>query len=378
MNLTEQLHRLATLPPSSAPFLSLYLNTRWDSEKERERVRIFVKTRLKENLTRLGGLPAEARRGLGEDAEKIEHYVRGVVNREWDEACGGVAVFSCSALGVHEVVRSRMPFPDLLECSDRPILRPVVDQARSGEPAVLALVSGDAGRLVEFELGGVTREFSFRDDEFPGRHDQGGWSQSRYQRHVEEHLTRNLRRLAEHLTGWIDERRVGRVVLSGPSQLLAAFEACLPKRSQESVCARLNIDPNAPAEAIHGEALEALRRAREDEDRADLDELLGKVLGTGKAVVGPEAVAQALRAGKVRTLYVDRSFRDSGWRCPACGAVGSRTPGACPECAGAVEASDLGEEFIRAALATDGRVVTIAEHDGVRAVGGVAARLRYA
>ena len=377
MNLSERLHRLARLPAASTPFLSLYLNTRWDSEKERERVRIFVKTRLKESLARAEGFPVDSKRALGEDAEKVEQYVRGMVNREWDEACDGVAVFSCSGLGVHEIVRSQIPFEDLLVCSDRPVLRPAAEQAHSGERSVFALVNGNGGRLVEFELGGMSREFSFQDEEFPGRHDQGGWSQARYQRQVEEHLTRNLRRLCEHLIRWIDERHIGRVALSGPSQLLALFEACLPKRAQECVCARLNVDPNLPTEALHSEALRALDTARVEEDRRDADELLGKILGTGRAVVGPEAVAQAVRGGRVRTLYVDKGFREKGWKCPGCGAMGGRTPQACPDCSGAVEAVELGEELVRGVLAADGKVVTVVDHDGIGSVGGAAARLRY-
>ncbi|MBE0618229.1 MAG: hypothetical protein IH608_09930, partial [Proteobacteria bacterium] len=235
MAMYDELRDLAKLPRTDAPFLSLYLNTRWDSEKQREKVRIFVKTKLKECLAAGGSLPAEARRGLEEDTEKVEHYVRGLVNREWDEPFDGVAVFACSGMGEYRVVRSHLPFEQFFACADRPILSGVAWHTHEGEPALLALVSGDAGRLLEFDMGGVSREFSFTDEEFPGRHDQGGWSQTRYQRHVEEHLGRNLRRLAEHLVRWADERRVVRIALSGPEQLLGSFEPLLPKRLASAV-----------------------------------------------------------------------------------------------------------------------------------------------
>ena len=89
--------------------------------------------------------------------------------------------------------------------------------------AVVALVAADAGQVLEFELGSVRKQFSFRDEEFPGRHDQGGWSQGRYQRHVDEHLHRNLKRLAGHLVRWADEGGAETVLLSGQDALLAAF-----------------------------------------------------------------------------------------------------------------------------------------------------------
>ncbi len=378
MALHEELRDLARLPRTDAPFLSLYLNTRWDSEKQRERVRIFVKTKLKECLAASSTLPPEARRGLEEDAEKVEHYVRGLVNREWDEPFDGVAVFACSGLGEYRVVRSHVPFEQSFACADRPILRAVAERAHEGEPALLALVSGDAGRLLEFDMGGLSREFSFVDEEFPGRHDQGGWSQSRYQRHVEEHLNRNLRRLADQLVRWADERRVVRVVLSGPDQLLGAFEPLLPKRLAGAVCARLHLDPNAPPDVTHAEVLAALRDAREGEDRDAVENLLNKVRGTGRAVVGPEPVAQAVAAGRVHVLYVARPFRESGWKCFQCGALGIKVPLGCPQCGKPVEGVELGEELVRGTLAADGKIVAVNGHDGLLGEGGVGAALRYA
>lgn len=377
MALFDDLKRLAKLPRSSSPFLTLYLNTRWDSEKQREKVRIFVKTRIKECLSQNGGLDPEARQGMEEDTEKVEHYARGVVNREWDESYRGVAVFACSKYGVYEVVRSYMPFVEAFACADQPLLRQAAEHAHAGEPAIFASVAGDAGRMVEFELGGVRREFSFADDEFPGRHDQGGWSQARYQRHVEEHIQRNLRRLAEHLIKWADERRVRRVVVSGPAALLAPFEAHFPKRVQTAVCARIHIDPKASPDIIQSEVLAALDDARVHEDNQAVDYLLDKGLGMGRAVTGPESVADAVASGKVHELYLDADFRDTGWKCSNCRGLGVRVPLGCPLCSAPVERVDLGEEFVRRALAADGKVVTVAGHEGLRGAWGVGAMLRY-
>jgi peptide chain release factor subunit 1 len=378
MALRDELKHLAKLPRTSSPFLSLYLNTRWDSEKQRERVRIFVKGQLKSCLAGSGKLDPSARKGMEEDAEKVEHYVRGLVNREWDESYDGVAVFACSALGEYRVIRSHAPFEQHFTCADRPMLRPAAEQAHAGQAAVLALVSGDGGRLLEFSLGGVTREFSFVDEEFPGRHDQGGWSQARYQRHVEEHLARNLKRLAEHLTKWVDERRIDRVVLSGPDPLLGTFETLLPKRVADAVCDRLHLDPSLASDAVLAETLSALDAARRRDDGQAVDGLLDSGRKAGRVAVGPEPVAQAVSGGKVHVLYLESAFRESGWKCFHCGALGIKVPLGCPRCAKAVEGVELGEEFVRGTLATDGRVVAVDGHDGLRAEGGAGAVLRYA
>lgn len=378
MVLHEELRHLARLPRTGTPFLTLYLNTRWDSEKQRERVRIFVKTKLKECLAAADELGGDARRTLEEDAEKVEHYVRGLVNRAWDEPFDGVAVFACSGLGEYRVVRSHFPFPESFTCSDRPVLRPVAQSAREGEPALLAMVNGDAGRLLAFEMGAVTREFAFADEEFPGRHEQGGWSQARYQRHVDEHLNRNLRRLSDQLVRWAGERQGARIVLSGPDPLLAAFEPLLPKRLEGAVCARLRLDPSSAPDVICDEVRSALRAGRDQEDAEAVDNLLNKVRGAGRGAVGPEAVAEAVAAGRVHVLYLAQSFREAGWKCFGCGALGVKAPPECPQCGKPVEGAELGEELVRGTLAADGRVVAVNGHGGLQGEGGVGAALRYA
>jgi len=109
-----------------------------------------------------------------------------------------------------------------------------------------------------------------------------------------------------------------------------------------------------------------------------VENLLNKVRGTGRAVVGPDSVAQAVAAGRVHVLYLARSFRESGWKCFQCGALGIKVPLGCPQCGKPVEGVELGEEFVRGTLAADGKVVAVNGHEGLLSEGGVGAALRYA
>ena len=53
-----RLAELARRPPGARPVVSVYLNTRWTDENQRERVRIFLKNRLREARA-AAGQPAE-------------------------------------------------------------------------------------------------------------------------------------------------------------------------------------------------------------------------------------------------------------------------------------------------------------------------------
>jgi hypothetical protein len=69
-----RLAELAKLPPSARPVVSVYLNTRWADEDQRERVRIFLKNNLREARAAavppaeddLAWVEAEAQRLIGQ------------------------------------------------------------------------------------------------------------------------------------------------------------------------------------------------------------------------------------------------------------------------------------------------------------------------
>ncbi|RMG90451.1 MAG: hypothetical protein D6708_08425 [Candidatus Dadabacteria bacterium] len=239
---------------------------------------------------------------------------------------------------------------------------------------MLAQVGAEGGRLVEFHLGGVSRTWEFWDEEFPGRHEQGGWSQARFQRHVEEHLQRNLRTVADQLAGWVDERDVPRIVVAGPEEVAAAFEREVPRRLQGRLVARLRVDPHEPLPEVQAKALDALARARDEAATARLRKVLDR---EGGRAVGVEAVSEAVRDGRVHELFLLDSFERPGWVCPSCGEMGERVPLGCPRCGAAVDAVELGEEWVRGVLASDGGVAVFRDHPILEEAGGSVAVLRY-
>ena len=47
MTMRSEIRILARMEEGPSPFLSLYLNTQWDDEQQRERIRLFTKHQLK-------------------------------------------------------------------------------------------------------------------------------------------------------------------------------------------------------------------------------------------------------------------------------------------------------------------------------------------
>jgi len=53
MEMRNEIRKLARIEEGPYPFFSLYLNTRWNSEQQRERIRLFTKNQLKKGCDRL-------------------------------------------------------------------------------------------------------------------------------------------------------------------------------------------------------------------------------------------------------------------------------------------------------------------------------------
>ena len=53
MNMRNEIKKLARIEEGPYPFCSLYLNTKWDDEQQRERIRLFTKNQMKKAFDQL-------------------------------------------------------------------------------------------------------------------------------------------------------------------------------------------------------------------------------------------------------------------------------------------------------------------------------------
>src|SRR5438552_3483605 len=99
-----RLAELAKLPPAARPVVSVYLNTRWTDEDQRERVRIFLKNRLREAR-------ASAEPPAPEDLAWIEAEGQRLIDQVEFTDASGVALIAGGA-GLREVLPVRLAFED--------------------------------------------------------------------------------------------------------------------------------------------------------------------------------------------------------------------------------------------------------------------------
>jgi peptide chain release factor subunit 1 len=78
--------------------------------------------------------------------------------------------------------------PDHVQVDSQLSLAPLVPHVGGSEGALVAMIDRERGQVFRLR-GGRLEEIVDETEDQPGQHSQGGWSQARYQRHI-EHLVR--------------------------------------------------------------------------------------------------------------------------------------------------------------------------------------------
>src|SRR3990170_915366 len=118
MDFNGRLVELSKITGAPAPVLSVYLNTRWVDEHQRDRVRVFLKNELRKARQGAG-------RVSGADLDWIQAEGEALISQARTPDAHGVALFACEALGLREVLSVRVPFEDSFVVADAPALRPL-------------------------------------------------------------------------------------------------------------------------------------------------------------------------------------------------------------------------------------------------------------
>ena len=380
MDMRNEIRKLARLEETPYPFLSLYLNTKWDDEQQRERIRLFTKNQLKRALDQLKDRE-DWRNALLKDQQQIERYVERLVRRVDNEEMNGIAIFSCSGTGTFLTYPSIISFENECFISDLPILRPLVRLSSQYQNTLVVMVDTDSARLFEVSLEGLMAESSI-ESYVPGRHDQGGWAQMRYQRHIKDHMDKHHREVAEQLTELFDSGIWKRVVLIGQDRILANFKVFLPERVKQQISDSFPMDFSEERSKVLRRVFERHLHKEKEEVNHQIQALKERTPHGGLATLGLHPTLEALNAGQVHTLYLLTSFTLPGGECRRCGSlVLIHPPGGssilCPLCKGELKIVDLAEEMMRSVLCQDGEVKWVEENEVLKDHDGVCASLRF-
>ncbi|HSL52720.1 MAG TPA: hypothetical protein VK878_26920 [Candidatus Deferrimicrobiaceae bacterium] len=373
MDLHARLTALGKIDRAPAPVVTAYLNTRWADEHQRNRVRIFLKNELAEARRAPGPRPSEA------DLDWVEAQGEALLNQTAMPETNGVALFACEALGLREIIPSRVPFENAFTVAETPLLRPLLELGEKAPSTLVVFVDTETARLVPLTATGAGEEVTLVAD-VPGHHSRGGWAQmaqSGYRLHIQDHRARHFEAVVASLIGLMEGHGLRSIVLAGEPRNVAVFRKELPPRLAASVVGTVAGARHEAIGIIVDRAAEYLPHVQGQREAEGVDAALTAAAKRGKASAGLEATLKAINRGAVHRLYLLKGWSAPGRRCGKCGTLQDGFTWTCPACGGEAVAVELGEAMAERVVANGGAVETIEVHQPLAAAGGVAAELRY-
>ena len=318
-------------------------------------------------------LPHEAKAGLKADFERLGRYFEEEFDRD---GAHGLAVFAAGPDNVWSVLALPWKVADAARVADDFLLSPLVPLIGRGNGAVVAVVGREQGRMLALR-GGKLTQVSDRSEETPGKHDQGGWSQSRYQRHIENLDLEHYKVVAEELDRVF--RRLGRprIIVVAGDETRAEFADVLPTELQEAVIGWTSADAHA-SDAQLTEVVQPFVENWRAEREAEVVERWREEVG--KNAQGSSGWADTLEAasdGRVEILLHQAGVQRDGYRCPECGRAAA-TASTCPLDGTTMEHRDDALDLaVRLTLAYGGDLLAVEGRRDLDPVEGIGAILRF-
>ncbi|MGZ4305217.1 MAG: baeRF10 domain-containing protein [Solirubrobacteraceae bacterium] len=361
----DTLERLARLDAHGHPILSVYVDldpTRFPTPDTRG--------------TELGALLDDARRQGGEkDADRVQTWLN--ANPAIGRGARGLALFSSAPTEIFEIVPLPTPVEPLTVLDTVPWLEPLAAMISPGDWGV-AVVSRRAARLLRGGPGGLS-EFATVAGDLHRRHAQGGWSQARFQRGIEEQVAAHVRGVADRLLRAHLRRPFQQLVIVCSDELRPVIERSLSRELIGVLAGMVDADlEHVPVDEIAGAIAPVIERIERNRER-DLIAQLEQALGTGgRAAAGLDEVLSTLEQQQVQTLLVGQRGNLKAGLCPTCGRLLTDGGRRCPLDGASLAEVDAIEHAVDAAARQSVQVIVARyEQAWLHEHGDIAALLRW-
>ena len=365
----DTLRRLAELRPDSGKVVSLYLNLD-PSEFASGQARSTAINSLLDDAERLARDEDPAVR---RDVQTLRDQFK---NFDFTGA-HGVAAFVSSADDLLETIKLPRAVGNLVVIDEAPYVEPLVEVQSSGNYAVV-LVNRQTARIFRGSRDRLD-QVAVVDDEVHRRHDQGGWSQARYQRSVDKEAQDHLKNAAEELLRRYNRRPFVALFVGAPEAVHKEFCERLHPYLRARLAGRIEIDvENTTADDVQHAAEDVIAAYERRLEKEMLDRLVGSKNSGGRAATGLDDTLEALNEQRVEALLLQENFDAAGVCCPQCGWLGTPGTAQCPaDGTATVERSDITDLAVRRALTQSAKVVIVRDDERLEPLGSIAALLRF-
>jgi len=368
----DQLRSLAELRLDRPVVLSLYLNLDPSQFATPPARKTAVRSLVDEAERRLregNGLSHDDKKALQASLERATSFLE---NDLPSDGAHGIALFASEPTELFEALKLPRSVPNRVAIGHSPLVGPLARLARR-ERWCVALVNRRDARILRGSPDGL-REIQQIHDDVSGQHDQGGWSQARFQRGIEKEKDDHLRDTGDALMRHFKRQPFEKLIVGGPREVVTDFEQKLHHYVRERLAGRIEVDvERTSADQVLDAArplIEELEHAREREALERLGE---------RGACGLEDVLPPLNERRVELLILDEQFGGvTGVQCLLCGWLGLEGDTCPADGSPLVELEDLTEAMIELSVQQSADLLAVHhERTALEGHGGAAALLRF-
>jgi peptide chain release factor subunit 1 len=343
-----RLRRLAELRPQRGMVLSVFFNldpSEFATPAARATELNSVVNAAARKVEEAEGLEHDERAALRADVDRVRDVLRGPGLAS--NGTHGLAVFACAPADVLEVVRLPHPIESRAIVDDHACVEPLI-RTDSSERWCVLLVNRKTARIFLGTSAGL-EEIDHIEGDTHRQHDQGGWSQKRYQRSVEQEKLNHVGHALDTLFGRFKRRPFDHLVVGAPEELVTEVEDKLHPYLRARLAGRLGIDvENSTPADVSSAAAEVIDRHVAAVEREALDRMQQGIGRGDRGVSRPEPVMEALEQARVEILLLAEDF----------------------------DAPEL-DEAVEKAIMQSAQVLVVRHHDDLVMHGGIGAVLRF-
>jgi peptide chain release factor subunit 1 len=348
----DGVRRLAEIRLESPLVLSLYLDLD-PSQFAVAQARASAVTSLLDEAERrvreVDGLDHEEQRQLERSVERAREFLQGDLDAS---GAHGIALFASEPAGLFEGMKLPRSVGTRVAVERSPVVGPLAG-IEWRERWCVVLVSRSDARIFRGAADRLFEREALRDD-VHGQHQQGGWSQARYERHVEKEKDDHFKHASDVLLRHFEREPFERLVLGATAEIAADFESKLHPYLAERLGGRIDVDvETADADEVLERAAPLLDELEEKRER----EALERLGAPDRGAEGLLKVLEGLNERRVETLLLADGYRAAGVIC-RCGWLGPEGVGECPADGSAVvPREDIVEPAIELALQQSAEVM---------------------
>ena len=343
-----RLRRLAELRPERGRVLSIFFNldpSEFATPAARATEVNSVVTAAARKVDQAEGLEQAERTALRADVERVREVLE--ASDIASNGTHGLAVYACGPADFLEIVRLSHPIESRAVLDDHPCVEPLV-RSDSDERWCVLLVNRKTARIFIGETAGL-EEVDHIEGDTHRQHDQGGWSQARFQRSVEQEKLNHLGHALDTLFTRFKRRPFDHLVVGAPDEFVTEVEGKLHPYLRDRLAGRLHLDvENSTADDVKAAAAEVVEGHVARVERAALDRFKQGIGRGDRGAAGPAAVMEALGQARVEILLLAEDF----------------------------DAPEL-DEAVEKAITQSARILVVRHHDDLIPHAGIGAVLRF-